>query len=94
MTATLDAAKVEAFGMEPAPLVNYVNSSRKIASEYVLRYEGKKRRVYSGTDQPKMYVIVGGVETFLPPEVDAMFMYGKPSYSGLTPVAASVAVLD
>ena len=91
MTATLDATKVEAFGMETAPLANYVSQSRKIASEYVLKYEGKKRRVYSGTDKDGMFVIVKGVETAVPKEVEAMLSYG--SYSGLTPVAASVTLV-
>jgi hypothetical protein len=91
MTApTLDLAKVEAFGLEAAPLANYVNESRKIASEYVLKYDGKKRRVYSGTNRG-LFVIVKGHETPVPDEVCNMFLYGK--YSELTPVAASVTLV-
>lgn len=91
MTATLDLAKVEAFGLETAPLANYVNESRKIASEYVLKYDGKKRRVYSGTGRKDMFVIVKGAETAVPKEVEDMLTYG--TYSGLTPVAQSVTLV-
>lgn len=91
MTApVLDLTKVEAFGLEAAPLANYINESRKIASEYVLRYDGKKRRVYSGTNRG-LFVIVKGRETSVPKEVEDMLGYG--SYSGLTPVAASVTLV-
>lgn len=89
MTATLDATKVEAFGCETAPLSNYVNQSRKIASEYVLKYGGKKRRVYSGTNRG-LFVIVKGIETMLPDEVCNMFLYAR--YSEMTPVAQTVKV--
>lgn len=92
MTApVLDLTKVEAFGLETAPLSNYVNESRKIASEYVLKYDGKKRRVYSGTDRKDMFVIVKGAETPVPVEVEEMLAYGR--YSELTPVAASVTLV-
>ena len=90
MTATLDLAKVEAFGLETAPLAKHVNHSRMIPSEYVLKYEGKKRRVYSGTDRP-LYVIVKGVETDVPKEVEDMLSFGR--YTGLTPVAQSVTLV-
>ena len=93
----IDTALVEAYGCEMAPLVNYANYSKKIASEFVIKYAGKKRRVYSwltifGKDA--MYVLVKGVETFLPPEVETMLFHGKPSYDQMTPVAATVAVLN
>jgi hypothetical protein len=91
---TIELDKVEAFGLETAPLANYVSQSRKIASEYILKYAGKRRRVYSGTDQPDMFVIVSGVETKLPAEVEAMFKHGNPSYNRLTPVAQSVTVVE
>lgn len=93
MTATLDATKVEAYGLETAPLSNYVTQSRKIASEYVIKYEGKKRRVYSGTDRKDMFVIVKGAETSLPQEIENMLTYGNPQYHDLKLVAQSVAVL-
>lgn len=86
---------VEAYGCEMAPLVNYANHSKKIASEYVIKVFGKKRRVYSwlteyGNDA--MYVLINGVETFVSPEVEAMLTHGNPQYSGLTPVAQAVKV--
>lgn len=91
----LEMDAVEAYGCEMAPLVNYANHSKKIASEYVLKTGGKKRRVYSwlseyGTDA--MYVLKGGTETFLSAEVQAMLHYGEPHYGELTPVAQAVSV--
>jgi hypothetical protein len=91
----LDNEKVEAYGCEMAPLVNYHNYSKKIASEFVLKYAGKKRRVYSWLNvfgKDRMYVFVNGVETFVTPEIETMLHYGQPSYDYLTPVAQSVKV--
>lgn len=91
----LDNEKVEAYGCEMAPLVNYLNYSKKIASEYVLKYAGKKRRVYSWLNifgRTRMYVLVNGVETFVTPEIETMLTYGNPQYSHLTPVAQAVTV--
>lgn len=92
---TLEITAVEAYGCEMAPLVNYANHSKKIASEYVLKVGGKKRRVYSwlteyGTDA--MYVLKDSIETFLSAEVTAMLHYGEPHYGGMTPVAQAVKV--
>jgi hypothetical protein len=86
---TLDISKVEAFGLETAPLATYVNESRKIASEYILKYDGRKRRVYSGTNRG-LYIIVMGRETAVPDEVCDMLTYAR--YSELTYVAQDVRV--
>ncbi len=90
MTTTIDATKVEAFGLETAPLSTYVNESRKIASEYIIRYDGRKRRVYSGTNRG-LFVIVKGIETAVPDEVCDMLLYAR--YSELTYVAQAVRVV-
>lgn len=90
----LDMSAVEAYGAETAPLVNYVNVSKKISSEFILKAGGKKRRVYSWFDSTgtALYVLVNGVETFLTEEVDAMLTYGNPKYGEWTTVAQSVKV--
>lgn len=93
---TLEITAVEAYGCEMAPLVNYVNHSKKIASEYVIKAGGKKRRVYSWlTDQGKdaMYILKGDQYHFLSPEVETMLTRGNPQYSHLTPVAQAVALV-
>lgn len=92
---TIDTDAVEAFGLEAAPLVNYVNHSQKIASEYVLKVNGRKYRVYSwltdtGTDA--MYILKGGNYTFLSNNIENMLTYGDPKYGVLTTVAQAVQV--
>lgn len=92
----LPATLVEAYGYESAPLVTYENYSKKIPSEFVLQFAGRKRRVYtwiteSGDDA--MYVMVNGQETILTAETEAMLTYGNPSYDHLTMVAQSVQVM-
>lgn len=87
---------VEGYGCEAAPLVNYVNVSKKISTEFVLKTLGKKRRVYSWFDHSGtgLYVLINGVETFVTDEVDAMLSYGEPKYGELTPVAQAVTVVE
>jgi hypothetical protein len=89
---TMDA--VEAYGCVGAPLVTYVDVSKKIASEWVLKTGGRVRRVYSWFDHSgtATYVLVNGVEHFLSEEVEAILIHGHPSYDRLTPVAASIKV--
>jgi hypothetical protein len=90
----LHTEKVEAYGCEGAPVVNYVDVSKKIASEWVLKCGGRKRRVYSWFDHTgtATYVLCNGVEFFLSEEVEAMLIYGNPQYGALTPVAQAVTV--
>lgn len=85
---------VEAYGCEGAPVVNYVDVSKKIASEWVIKAGGRKRRVYSWFDHTgtALYVLINGVENFVTDEVDAMLTYGNPQYGVLTPVAQAVTV--
>lgn len=90
----LQIEKVEAYGCEGAPVVNYVDVSKKISTEWVLKAGGRKRRVYSWFDHSgtATYVLCNGVEFFLSEEVEAMLTYGNPQYGQLTPVAQSVKV--
>ena len=93
---TLEIDAVEAYGCEMAPLVNYANHSKKIASEYVVKTHGKKRRVFSWLTEggkDAMYVLKGDRYHFLSPEVQAMLHHGEPHYGELTPVAASVTLV-
>ena len=89
----LEISAVEAYGLEAAPLVNYVDHSKKIASEYVIKSDGKKRRVYSWLTEggkDAMYVLRNGTYNFLSPEVEGMLTHGNPQYDRLTQVAQTV----
>lgn len=93
---TLEMDAVEAYGMEPAPLVNYVSHSKKIASEYVIKTGGRKYRVYSwlaDAGLQAMYILKGGTETILSVHVEDMLTKGNPSYERLTPVAQAVTLV-
>ena len=90
---TIDTDAVEAYGLETAPLVNYVSHSQKIASEYVLRVNGRKYRVYSwltDTGSDAMYILKGGNYTFLSNDIENMLTYGNAVYGPMVPVAQAV----
>ncbi len=92
---TLEMDEVEAYGMETAPCQNYVNTSRKVASEYILKVSGRKYRVYSWTadsGEDSMYILKSDRYRFISKEVQAMLHYGEPSYGGWTQVAQRVTV--
>lgn len=93
----LQIEKVEAYGCQLAPVVrDYVDADKKIASEWVLKCGGgRKRRVYSWVDYTgtATYVLCNGTEFFLSEEVEAMLIHGNPQYDQLTPVAQSVKVV-
>ena len=88
---------VTAYGLETAPCVNYVTHSRKIATEYIVRFAGKKRRVYNWikeNGESRMYVIWHGTEAFVSDEIETMLTRGNPQYSGWTQVAQEVALVS
>jgi hypothetical protein len=86
---------VTAYGCKSAPLVDYVNHSKKVATEYVIQFAGKTRRVYNWvlpSGDSKMYVMWHGAATFVTDEIETMLTRGNPQYDQLTPVAQSVKV--
>lgn len=86
---------VAAYGCKAAPVVDYVNHSQKVATEYVIKFAGKTRRVYNWvlpSGESKMYVMWHNAAAFVTDEIEAMLTYGKPSYDHLTPVAQAVKV--
>jgi hypothetical protein len=88
---------VSAYGCESAPLVDYVNHSKKVATEYVIVFAGMKRRVYNWvlpSGDSKMYVMWHGAEAFVTDEIETMLTRGKPEYGRLKQVAHTVRVAE
>jgi len=86
---------VTAYGLETAPCATYVKHSKMIATEYIVKFAGKKRRVYNWITEDgrsKMYVLWHGAAAFVTDEIEAMLTRGNPSYDGWTMVAQSVTV--
>jgi hypothetical protein len=93
--AEIDNDKIEGYCFKTAPCLSAEITSMR-ATEYMLKYDGRLRRVYNfeqarGTS--RMYVKVDGYWTlFLTEEAVTMLTYGQPKYDELTYVAQDVRV--
>jgi len=88
--------KIEGYRLKEAPCLSEEITSKR-ATEYMLKYDGRLRRVYnfeqaSGTS--RMYINTDGGywKRFLTEEAVAMLIAGNPSYERLTLVAQLVRV--
>jgi hypothetical protein len=92
----IDNSKIEGYGCKLAPCLSAEITSKR-ATEYVIKYDGRVRRVYnfeqeSGTSRMYLRTDGGHFMRFLTEEAVTMLTYGEPHYHELTYVAQGVRV--